>query len=53
MTHLTPIEYKVIYYIQRFDDILVMLLPWLKRLAVAGFSVCAACLFRWNVKRRL
>ena len=53
LTHLTPIEYKVIYYIQRFDDILVMLLPWLKWLAVVGFSVCTAGLHRWNVKRRL
>ena len=53
MTHFTPIEYKVIYCIQRFDDILVVLLPWLRWLAVVGFSACAAGILRWNVKRRL
>ena len=53
LTHLTPIEYKIIYCIQRLDDIVVMLLPWLKWLVVMGFSACAAGLVRWNVKRRL
>lgn len=53
LTHLTPIEYKVIYCIQRLDDIVVLLLPWLKWLVVIGFSACAAGLVRWNVKRRL
>ncbi len=48
---MTNVEYQIIYYIQRADDILVMLLPWVKWLTIVGFSALVLLLQRWKVKR--
>ena len=53
MTHLTPIEYKIIYCIQRLDDIIVAALPWLKWLTVVCLTVCVTALACWDIKRTL
>lgn len=45
------VEYTIIRCVQILDDILVVILPWLRWLVVVGFSGLVVLLNGWNVKR--
>ena len=47
----SPLEMRIIYYIQLFDDILVIAIPWLKWLAVSGVCACMVALREWNRRK--
>lgn len=49
----SPLEMRIIYYIQVFDGILVAAIPWLKWLTVSGLYACMVALREWNRRKPL
>ena len=45
------LEYRIIWFVQMLDTILVALIPWLKWLAVAIFTALVMLVDHWDVKR--